>query len=91
MNTVTGEDMALQDYLGGSDLAWISWQGAHSEVSLVQSTLWCFFSAVSPLFCFLNLDILKSKEKFVIGHCYFLAFAKTHYSIVSLPNTITIL
>jgi hypothetical protein len=68
MNTVTGEDMALQDYLGGSDLARISWQGAHSEVSLVRSFLLCFFSAVSPLFCFLNLNILKSKYCSLAGH-----------------------
>jgi hypothetical protein len=29
--------------------------------------------------------------KFAIGHCYFLAFAETHCSIVSLLDAITIL
>jgi hypothetical protein len=32
----------------------------------------------------------KGLGKFATGHRYFLAFAKTHFSIVSLPGTITI-
>jgi hypothetical protein len=43
------------------------------------------------LICSINLSIKKEKGKFAIGHCYFLAFAETHCSIVSLPGTITIL
>jgi hypothetical protein len=38
-------------------------------------------------------SLLKGKYmgKFAIGHRYFLAFAETHRSIMSLPGTITIL
>jgi hypothetical protein len=36
-------------------------------------------------------SMVCERGKFATGHRYFLAFAKTHCSIVALPSTITIL
>jgi hypothetical protein len=62
--------------------------GPHVHDSGVKLTIW-LLKLLMMYYVFYVSDY--NKGKFAIGHCYFLAFAETHCSIVSLPGTITIL